>query len=356
MTTRKYSATAQPTTLAADCTNVATSISVAATTGFPAVDFVLALDYGTADQELVLVTNVSGTTLTVTRGYNSTTAVAHTSGAAIRHVHTAQDFTDSRTHEAATSGVHGVTGSLVGTTDVQALSNKDLSSGNTFPATLVTASGSATLTNKDLSSGTNTFPSSLATDAEVTSAVSTHAALTATHGATGAVVGTTNTQTLTNKTLASPVFSGDFIGAVWKVTKGSDETRSSTTTFANDGALVTALSANAEYEVTVVARFTGTVNTGGLKWQLVGPAGTVGAPQVTFATTGTPFASQDVAPAGTSSDPFWVSSLHDAPAEVYRVKTSATAGNLALQWAQHTSHVTGATCKADSFLTVKRVA
>jgi hypothetical protein len=38
--------------------------------------------------------------------------------------------------------------------------------------------------------------------------VSTHAGLTATHGATGAIVGTTNTQTLTNKTLTSPVVSG----------------------------------------------------------------------------------------------------------------------------------------------------
>jgi hypothetical protein len=35
--------------------------------------------------------------------------------------------------------------------------------------------------------------------------VTTHANLTAAHGATGAVVGTTNTQTLTNKTLTSPV-------------------------------------------------------------------------------------------------------------------------------------------------------
>jgi hypothetical protein len=35
--------------------------------------------------------------------------------------------------------------------------------------------------------------------------VSTHAGLTEAHGATGAVVGTTNTQTLTNKTLTSPV-------------------------------------------------------------------------------------------------------------------------------------------------------
>jgi len=35
--------------------------------------------------------------------------------------------------------------------------------------------------------------------------LNTHEALTATHGATGAVVGTTNTQTLTNKTLTTPI-------------------------------------------------------------------------------------------------------------------------------------------------------
>jgi hypothetical protein len=39
--------------------------------------------------------------------------------------------------------------------------------------------------------------------------VSTHAGLTETHGATGAVVGTSNTQTLTNKTLTSPIVDGD---------------------------------------------------------------------------------------------------------------------------------------------------
>jgi len=45
------------------------------------------------------------------------------------------------------------------------------------------------------------------TNAETTASgyVTTHANLTAAHGATGAVVGTTNTQTLTNKTLTSPV-------------------------------------------------------------------------------------------------------------------------------------------------------
>lgn len=71
----------------------------------------------------------------------------------------------------------GLSGNAVGTSDVQVL------------------------TNKDLSSATNTFPSSLATDEEL----SAHSDATAAHGATGAVVGTTNTQTLTNKTLTDPV-------------------------------------------------------------------------------------------------------------------------------------------------------
>lgn len=40
---------------------------------------------------------------------------------------------------------------------------------------------------------------------ELAGAIATHAALTVTHGATGAIVGTTNTQTLTNKTLTAPI-------------------------------------------------------------------------------------------------------------------------------------------------------
>ena len=40
--------------------------------------------------------------------------------------------------------------------------------------------------------------------AQIVSDLNTHEALTETHGATGAVVGTTNTQTLTNKTLTAP--------------------------------------------------------------------------------------------------------------------------------------------------------
>jgi hypothetical protein len=59
-----------------------------------------------------------------------------------------------------------------------------------------------------------TASSVLGTDVEVATAVSNHSALTATHGVSGAIVGTTETQTLTNKTLTSPVLTTPTISTV----------------------------------------------------------------------------------------------------------------------------------------------
>ena len=116
---RYYSAIAQDTTITSGISSSSTSVAVAAITGFPSqYPFALALDYGNALEEIVDVTNVAGFTLTITRGVNSTTAVAHNAGATVRHVITARDMTEAQTHIAATTSVHGIadTSKLVTTT------------------------------------------------------------------------------------------------------------------------------------------------------------------------------------------------------------------------------------------------
>lgn len=126
--TRYYSATAQDTTLTSSMTSSSTTMVVAATTGYPSgtnYPFVLAVDYNTGAEELVLVTAASGLTLTITRAYNGTTAQAHAVGAVVRHVITAQDLTDAQNHYSATTA-HGVTGSVVGTASTQTLTNKTI--------------------------------------------------------------------------------------------------------------------------------------------------------------------------------------------------------------------------------------
>jgi hypothetical protein len=128
MALRNFSSSAAETTLSAGISGANTTIQVASTTGFPAAPYILAIDAGAAAQELVLVTAVAGTTLTVTRGYDSTVATTHEAGATIQHSHGAIDFREANSHVNANSGVHGVTGSVVGTTDTQTLTNKTLTS------------------------------------------------------------------------------------------------------------------------------------------------------------------------------------------------------------------------------------
>ena len=93
VTRRQYKGAAASTTTTNSLTSVDTSVTLTATTGWPstaAVPFYVVIDPGNSSEEKCSVT-ISGSTLTLTRGADDTTAVAHSSGATIYPVFSADE-------------------------------------------------------------------------------------------------------------------------------------------------------------------------------------------------------------------------------------------------------------------------
>lgn len=147
MARRYYSSTAVATTLSASVTNSATSITVTALSGFPvSTPWTAILDSDTASEEVVTVTAVAGTTLTVTRGVDGTSGVSHSAGASFRHGVSARDFDEPNSHVNDTSNPHSTTAAQVGAVANSAYTGKG-----------VVLGASASSTPSALSAGTDGY-------------------------------------------------------------------------------------------------------------------------------------------------------------------------------------------------------
>ena len=146
MTTRKYSSRSQKTTLSAAISSVATSANVVSGTSLmggatlsAGQTYTVVIDPDTALEEIVDVTAVSTNTLTIVRGIDGSSAVAHSAGAEVRHMSIGRDFREANEHIEATTG-HGATGAVVGTTNTQTLTNKTLTT-PTITSPTITGTG-----------------------------------------------------------------------------------------------------------------------------------------------------------------------------------------------------------------------
>jgi hypothetical protein len=92
-TRRQYAGAAAATTTTNALTSSDTSVTLASTTGFPSsagVPFYVVIDPGTSAEEKCSAT-ISGSTLTLTRAQDDTSASSHSAGATIYPVFTAND-------------------------------------------------------------------------------------------------------------------------------------------------------------------------------------------------------------------------------------------------------------------------
>ena len=169
--TRQYSSISVETTLASSINTTATTMTVATGTATALMGgislaagnvdiFTVALDADTVNEEIVFVTQVSGDTLTISRGQAGTgtagvSGLSHTAGASVKHVLTSSDLIFFR-NNASPVASFGFSGSTSGTTTVQATAVAGTTT-LTLPAatdTLVGRATSDTLTNKILTSPT----------------------------------------------------------------------------------------------------------------------------------------------------------------------------------------------------------
>ena len=162
MTTRKYSSRAQQTTLSSPINATVTSMTVGSGSALMGgktltgtQTYTVVIDPDTALEEIVDVTLYSsGSTLTITRGVDSDspgTGSAHSAGAIVRHMAIGRDYQEANDHIEASAAVHGLAGSVVGTSDTQTLTNKTIVAGsNTITGITSAMITDGTIVNADI--------------------------------------------------------------------------------------------------------------------------------------------------------------------------------------------------------------
>lgn len=205
MPARNYTNTHTSTTLSGGITAAATSITPTSLAGLPvAYPYRLAIDHGTAQVEIVEVTNLAGSNLVVTRGMDGTLAQDHNAGASVVMAVTAADLKEPQDHMAASANVHGVGSGadVVGTTTTQTLSNKTISGASNT----LTNIGNSSLSAIDGSKVTMPIP---------TLTVTNNGTVGGTFGVTGATTLSSTLAVSGTATMAAITASGSLTSTSW---------------------------------------------------------------------------------------------------------------------------------------------
>jgi hypothetical protein len=183
MTIRKYSSRAQQTTLTSGITSGDGTMTVGSGSNLmggktPAVGetYTVVIDPDTALEEIVDVSNhTSGNTLTIARGRDGSTAVAHFAGAIVRHMVIGRDLQEANDHIENTTTAHGITlANLVKTTDTGTVTSTMITDG-----TIVNADINASAAIADTKLATISTASKVSNSATTATSANTNSAIVA---------------------------------------------------------------------------------------------------------------------------------------------------------------------------------
>jgi hypothetical protein len=138
--------------------------------------YTVVIDPDTANEEIVDISNYSsGNTLTITRGRDGSTAVAHSAGAAVRHMVIGRDLQEANDHIENTTTAHGITLANI----VQTGSTGTVTSGMILDGTIVNADINASAAIADTKLGTISTAGKVSNSATTATSANTNSAIVA---------------------------------------------------------------------------------------------------------------------------------------------------------------------------------